>query len=1264
MIINRNYLRKLFYKVIILHFCLTFICPVIILDSFCSDWSMWRYDANRSAASPENLPTELHLQWVNQYTKRTMVWDDPLNNDLMHYDRVFEPVVMNKTLFIGFNDCDKVTAIDTETGKEKWSFYTDGPVRFPPVASKGKVFFTSDDGYLYCVNASSGKLVWKFRGGPSARKILGNKRLISIWPARGGPVLKDDTIYFAASIWPFMGTFIYALKAETGEIVWVNDGTGAQFILQPHNSPAFAGVAPQGALVATDDKLLVPGGRSVPACFDRHSGKFLYYQLASNNQTGGSFVCAGKEVFFNHHREKITSVYNLEDGKTLIKTIGKYPVLNQNTFYFSGDSITAVDASGLLKNPKEWGKSIIWNITADASNDLIKAGNCLYSAGKQGITAINLYGKSGLPEILWKKEIDGQVERLIAADDKLFAVTLDGRIMAFGANKTSPVIINHKPVLEEIPSHINKKALSIIEKTGVKEGYALLYGIDGGDFIEALLRNSNLHVIAVDPDGAKITKLRQRLDNSGLYGERVAVYTGDPFTFQSPPYMASLTIVDNLDTTVYKYNENFLKIIFQSIRPYGGKLWLNITGEEKISFLKTAENVDLYGLKIFSDSEFPVLSREGALNGSSDWTHQYGDISNTTKSNDSLVKLPLGILWFGGNSNLDVLPRHAHGPPEQVIGGRLFIEGMDCISARDVYTGRVLWKVKLEGLKNYGIYYDKTYADTPLKVTYNQRHIPGANSRGTNFVATIDYVYVIENGNCLVLDSATGKTVKVISLQSKNSSKSSQWGYIGIYKDYLIAGSDFMPYSGLVSNDTIWNTFLSTYKGDIAFTNFDQTASKRMVIMNCSTGDILWEFNANHGFIHNAITVGNDKIFCLDKIPPVIEEKSKRRGISPSETYFLRAFDIKTGKILWEKKDNIFGTWLSYSKEYDILLQSKRPSTDMVIGEEGKRMIAYRGKDGSVLWDVSDEYATFPIIHGNKIVTEGKIFNLSTGEILYRESPLTGSKIPWVWNRQYGCNYPIASEYLITFRSAAAGFYDFANNSGTGNFGGFKSGCTSNLIAANGVLNAPDYTRTCQCSYQNQTSLALVYMPEVEVWTYNLIQLDEAPIKRVGINLGAPGDRLSDDGTLWLEYPNVGGPAPDIPVSITPENPEWFRHHSSRINGDGLKWVAASGCKGLESITITLLKKSEKSFPYTVRLYFAEPELASPDNRVFNVSIQGEVMLKNFDIIREAGTKYRAITKEFKKIMIKDDLNIKFSPGNNLNNNAPIICGIEIIAER
>ena len=244
------------------------------------DWPMWRYDANRSAASPQKLPDDLYLQWVREYPKLDQAWENPLNQDLMQFDKVYEPVVMGKTLFVGSSSSDRMVALDTDTGAEKWSFYVDGPVRFPPVAFNGKVYFVSDDGYLYCLDAAQGKLVWKFRGGPSDRKILGNDRLISTWPARGGPVLKDGVIYFAAGIWPFMGIFIYALDADTGKIVWENDSTGPIYMRQPHNSPSYAGVAPQGTFVVAGDKLLIPCGRSMPACFDRHTGELLYYHLA------------------------------------------------------------------------------------------------------------------------------------------------------------------------------------------------------------------------------------------------------------------------------------------------------------------------------------------------------------------------------------------------------------------------------------------------------------------------------------------------------------------------------------------------------------------------------------------------------------------------------------------------------------------------------------------------------------------------------------------------------------------------------------------------------------------------------------------------------------------------------------------------------------------------------------------------------------------------------------------------------------------------
>ena len=131
-------------------------------NGIAGDWPMWRYDEGRTAASPHNLPAELHLQWVLKYPQPEPAWDDPLNQDLMQFDRVHEPVVFGKTLFLGSNASDRLLALDTETGKEKWSFYVGGPVRLPPVAYNGNVYFVSDDGYLYCVDGGQGTLVWKF----------------------------------------------------------------------------------------------------------------------------------------------------------------------------------------------------------------------------------------------------------------------------------------------------------------------------------------------------------------------------------------------------------------------------------------------------------------------------------------------------------------------------------------------------------------------------------------------------------------------------------------------------------------------------------------------------------------------------------------------------------------------------------------------------------------------------------------------------------------------------------------------------------------------------------------------------------------------------------------------------------------------------------------------------------------------------------------------------------------------------------------------
>ena len=142
------------------------VSTVSILNSFASaqDWPMWRFDAERSAASTHALPSDLQLLWERQFAARQQAWDDPLNLDLMTYDRLLEPIVSDGRLMVAFNDKDKLVALDTATGMESWTVYAEAPVRLPPAAADGMVYCCSDDGFLYCVEIATGELRWKFSG--------------------------------------------------------------------------------------------------------------------------------------------------------------------------------------------------------------------------------------------------------------------------------------------------------------------------------------------------------------------------------------------------------------------------------------------------------------------------------------------------------------------------------------------------------------------------------------------------------------------------------------------------------------------------------------------------------------------------------------------------------------------------------------------------------------------------------------------------------------------------------------------------------------------------------------------------------------------------------------------------------------------------------------------------------------------------------------------------------------------------------------------
>ena len=85
-----------------------------------------------------------------------------------------------------------------------------------------------------------------------------------------------------------------------------------------------------------------------------------------------------------------------------------------------------------------------------------------------------------------------------------------------------------------------------------------------------------------------------------------------------------------------------------------------------------------------------------------------------------------------------------------------------------------------------------------------------------------------------------------------------------------------------------------------------------------------------------------------------------------------------------------------------------------------------------------------------------------------------------------------------------------------------------------------------------------------------------------------------------------------------------------------------------------------EAHPYTVRLHFAEPDgEAAPGKRVFSVSLQGREVLKDFDVVREAGGPNRAIVEEFKGLQIATRLEIDFEA----KAGRTLLCGIEVVAE-
>jgi outer membrane protein assembly factor BamB len=795
-----------------------------------ADWPTYQHDNARSGTTPEELKLPLHEEWVFTSHRPQPAWPEPRKElSRVRYDEVYQVAVADGSVYFGSSADDKVYSLDAATGEIRWSVFTGGPIRLAPTVWQGRVLVGSDDGHVYCLSADAGSVLWKFKAPFSDRKVLGNGRMISLWPVRTGVLVEDGIAYFGAGIFPSEDIFICAVNASDGTPLWRNDTCGERGPEQE-----FGGISPQGYLLGSESRLYVPSGRAMPAVFNRSDGRYLYH-CSAGGKVGGTWALLTEEHVVAGLGENVS--YDKQTGKRMgsdryawfpglrliaapdrsyllgyreVSAIDRktYPAamnerkavmdsrsklasriqdLRKKRDGMVGAAAQAVDKEiteltneikDLDKKQKEIEAGLLkWRVPFENPSSMILAGGVLFMGGNGTVVALEAATGKGL----WSATVKGKAAGIAASGGHLFVSTDTGAIHCFGSSKPSSVREIKLPVAPDpypedglAPLYADA-AETIIKTTGVQRGYCLVLGCGIGHLAFELAKRTDLKVIGVEPDGDKVEVARRRLDAAGLYGSRITIHQESPSRLPYSDFFANLIVSDDLMFSGRL--DGSPSEMFRVLRPCGGVAFFgqpaNTSGTiPRLDVEELRRRLSQSGareVEVVRDNGVWAKVLRGPLEGAGSWTHLYANPANTACSDDRFVKCPLGVLWFGDPGPEKMVERHARAAGPVSLDGRLFVQGENVVMAYDAYNGSILW----------------------------QRQIPGAvrvraDADGSNLAVTKRGLFVAVGSECLRLDLATGETLQTYKVPSSPDGSPRRWGYLASVGNVLL-GSTARP---------------------------------------------------------------------------------------------------------------------------------------------------------------------------------------------------------------------------------------------------------------------------------------------------------------------------------------------------------------------------------------------------------------------------------------------------------------------------------------
>ncbi|MDB4295699.1 PQQ-like beta-propeller repeat protein [Akkermansiaceae bacterium] len=197
----------------------------LIASAIGDDWPRWMGAESDGIWREDGVRTDLPAKGARVLWRVPVGWgySGPSvaggNVYLPEYVRTEGELMNNPGKAVEWKGSERLRCLDMSTGKEKWVFkqavdyllsYPGGP-RSTPTIADGRVYFLGAMGHFTCLDAETGKVIWK----TDFQKDFGAP--LPIWGFSAHPLVKGDTVYCLVG---GEGSTAVAFDAKSGKVKW------------------------------------------------------------------------------------------------------------------------------------------------------------------------------------------------------------------------------------------------------------------------------------------------------------------------------------------------------------------------------------------------------------------------------------------------------------------------------------------------------------------------------------------------------------------------------------------------------------------------------------------------------------------------------------------------------------------------------------------------------------------------------------------------------------------------------------------------------------------------------------------------------------------------------------------------------------------------------------------------------------------------------------------------------------------------------------